>query len=82
MPESIEQQDTRDEIFTAIQQLSKAQRETVTLYYIRGYSHQEIAAMQDVPLGTVKYRMHEARRRLKKEMIAMVEDDLRGMVSW
>lgn len=82
LPESIEQQDTRDEIFTAIQQLSKAQRETVTLYYISGYSQQEIAAMQDVPLGTVKYRMHEARRRLKMEMIAMVEDVLRGMVIW
>jgi DNA-directed RNA polymerase specialized sigma24 family protein len=38
--------------------------------------------MQDVPLGTVKYRMHEARRRMKKEMIAMVEDVLRGMVIW
>ena len=37
--------------------------------------------MQDVPLGTVKYRMHEARR-LKKEMIAMVDDVLRGMVIW
>ncbi|MEE2992831.1 MAG: sigma factor-like helix-turn-helix DNA-binding protein [Gemmatimonadota bacterium] len=65
-----------------MQQLSKAQRETVTLYYISGYFQQEIAAMQGVPLGTVKYRMHEARRRMKKEMIAMVEDVLRGMVIW
>jgi DNA-directed RNA polymerase specialized sigma24 family protein len=38
--------------------------------------------MQDVPLGMVKYRMHEVRRRLKKEMIPMVEDVLRGMVIW
>lgn len=77
LPATIEQQELRDQIFSAIKHLSKPQRETVALYYISGYSQQEIAAMQDVPLGTVKYRMHEARRRLKKEMIKMVEDVLK-----
>ena len=74
---AIEGQELRDRVMAAINRLSKVQRETVTLFYINGYSQQEVAALQEVPLGTIKYRLHEARNRLKKEMIDMVEEVLK-----
>jgi DNA-directed RNA polymerase specialized sigma24 family protein len=50
---------------TAIQQLSKAQCETAMLFYINGYSHAEISRIQEVPVGTIKRRLHDAREKLK-----------------
>ncbi len=62
----------RERVMAAVSRLSKAQRETVTLFYVSGYTLQEIAAIQEVPVGTIKYRLHEARNRLKKEWMDMV----------
>ncbi|NKB71048.1 MAG: sigma-70 family RNA polymerase sigma factor, partial [Candidatus Latescibacteria bacterium] len=64
----------RQQVLNAIGRLSKAQRETTTLFYLGGYALQEIAAMQEIPVGTVKRRLHDARTRLKMEMLKMVED--------
>ena len=75
--EELEQSELRDQVMAAIGRLSKVQRETVTLYYISGYSQQEVAAIQEVPLGTIKHRLHEARRKLKKDMVEMVEEVLK-----
>ena len=75
--ENLERNELRDRVMAAIGRLSKVQRETVTLYYISGYSQQQVAAIQEVPLGTIKYRLHEARRKLKKDMVEMVEDVLK-----
>ncbi len=75
--EETEAQELRDQVLAAIGRLSKVQRETVTLFYIDGYSQGEVAAMQEVPLGTVKRRLHDARDRLKEEMMTMVESVLK-----
>jgi RNA polymerase sigma-70 factor (ECF subfamily) len=69
--------DLRDRVMAAIGRLSRVQRETVTLFYIDGYSVLEIAAMQEAPEGTIKRRLHEARHRLKEEMLEMVGDTLK-----
>ena len=68
----------RQAVLAAIARLSKAQRETTTLFYINGYSIAEVAGVQEVPVGTVKRRLHDARARLKEEMLAMVEDVLKS----
>ncbi len=60
----------------AIQVLAEPDRQVVTLFYISSYSHAEIAAFLEVPESTVKKRLHDARRRLKKGMIAMVKERL------
>jgi RNA polymerase sigma-70 factor (ECF subfamily) len=75
--EALERSELRAQVLSAIGRLSKVQRETVALYYISGYSQQEVAAMQEVPLGTVKHRLHAARHKLKEEMIDMVEEVLK-----
>ncbi|MCC7145338.1 MAG: sigma-70 family RNA polymerase sigma factor [Phycisphaeraceae bacterium] len=70
--------DLRDQVMAAIGKLSRTQRETTTLFYINGYSQQEVAAIQEVPVGTVKRRLHDARAKLKQEMLTMVEDVLKS----
>jgi RNA polymerase sigma-70 factor (ECF subfamily) len=73
----MEQKEVRDRVLDEIGRLSKAQRETTTLYYIDGFSQEQIANLQEVPVGTVKRRLHDARKRLKEEMIEMVEEVLK-----
>ena len=73
----VEKSELREQVMDAVGQLSKTQRETVTLYYISEYSLAEVATIQNVPLGTVKRRLHEARKKLKEEMVEMVEDVLK-----
>jgi RNA polymerase sigma-70 factor (ECF subfamily) len=38
--------------------------------YISGYSYKEIAKMTDVPIGTIKSRIHLAKGRLRKQYIS------------
>jgi len=68
----------REEVMAAIGRLSKTQRETTTLFYINGYSVEEVANIQEVPVGTVSRRLHDARKRLKEEMVGMVEQVLKS----
>jgi RNA polymerase sigma factor (sigma-70 family) len=73
----MEKQELRDRVMAAIGRLSRTQQETTILFYINGYSQKEVAAIQEVPLGTVKRRLHDARHRLKEEMMDMVEEVLK-----
>ena len=75
---ALEQRELRDKVMAAIGRLAKAQRETTTLFYINGYSVEQVAAIQEAPVGTVKRRLHDARKRLKEEMMGMVEDVLKS----
>jgi len=75
---NVEGNDLREQVLEAIGKLGKAQRETVTLYYINGYSVDEVATMQESPAGTVKRRLHEARKKLKEEMMKTVEGVLKS----
>jgi len=77
-PAEMERRELRDRVLAAIGRLSKTQRETTTLFYINGYSIEEVAGIQDVPAGTVKRRLHDARERLKQEMLRVVEEVLKS----
>ncbi len=58
----------------AVASLFEPHREAVSLYYIDGYTCDQVAGFLGVTEGTVKRRLHEARNRLRKEMIHMVRD--------
>ncbi len=73
-----QRRELRELVLAAIDRLGQAQRETTTLFYINGYSLAEVAGIQQVPLGTVKGRLHDAREKLKEELIGMVEDVLKS----
>ncbi len=56
------------EVFTQVMQLPEAQRETVMLVFVEGYSYREAAALLDVPIGTIMSRLSNARQKLKTVM--------------
>jgi len=49
----------------ALVALPELEHETLELFYGRGLALVEIAHVQEVPVGTVKSRLHRARRQLK-----------------
>ena len=56
---------TRFEMTDAIMKLSKSQQELIFLKYFQDYRNQDIAAIQNIPEGTVKSRLHTALKKLK-----------------
>jgi RNA polymerase sigma factor (sigma-70 family) len=50
----------------AIGQLKEEYRILVDLSYLKGYTHEEIAALQKIPLGTVKTRIRTALQQMRK----------------
>jgi RNA polymerase sigma-70 factor, ECF subfamily len=66
---------TEDErrVTAALAQLSPLKREALVLRIYAGLQYSEIARIQNAPVGTVKFRIHEAVRDLTKRMGA--EDD-------
>jgi RNA polymerase sigma-70 factor, ECF subfamily len=63
-----------ERLWEAMGRLKALDRETLVAFYIRGLSLVEMADELDVPLGTIKRRLHTARKRLKAELEASVAD--------
>ena len=55
-------------LWEAIGRLKRIDRETLVAFYIESKSLLEIADEVDAPLGTIKRRLHTARKRLKAEL--------------
>jgi RNA polymerase sigma-70 factor (ECF subfamily) len=62
-------------LWEALDRMKPLDRESLVAFYIQGLSLSEIAEDLDVPLGTVKRRLHTARRRLKTELAGSVAGD-------
>jgi RNA polymerase sigma-70 factor (ECF subfamily) len=45
--------------------LKKEHRVLIELAYFKGYTHEEIAEIEDIPLGTVKTRIRNALLQLR-----------------
>jgi RNA polymerase sigma-70 factor (ECF subfamily) len=69
------------ELYDAVQEsyksLSNENRLVMTLRCIDGLTYEEIGKFLDLPISTVKWRLYDARRKLKKEIIEMVEKELK-----
>lgn len=63
--QDIERGQFMQKLARALDQLSEAQRVAVMLYEVEGYSLPEIEKITDVPVGTLKSRLHRARNQLK-----------------
>jgi RNA polymerase sigma-70 factor (ECF subfamily) len=74
------QGEQRDRILAAIDTLGEKHRLVVILRYYAGLSNEEIAQTLDIPSGTVRSRLHAARRRLR-ELLAEGEEQDRTPVS-
>jgi RNA polymerase sigma-70 factor (ECF subfamily) len=58
-----------------VDQLPVKQRQVVTLFYMQEQSHEEVAAMLAMPVGTVKTLLHRARARLSAAVADGVPHD-------
>ncbi len=66
-PEQISLQDARRQVVdSALDALDPGQREAIDLAFFGGFSHREIAARLDQPLGTVKTRIRLGMVRLRR----------------
>jgi RNA polymerase sigma-70 factor, ECF subfamily len=66
--EYVEQRDDWYRVQKAVSVLPISQRMVVVLYYLDDLSLQEISEIVDVPVGTVKSRLHYGRQALKKSL--------------
>jgi RNA polymerase sigma-70 factor (ECF subfamily) len=66
--EAVEKRDDWDHVQQAVSGLPLPQRVVVVLYYLNDLSLQEISEILDVPVGTVKSRLHYGRKALKKNL--------------
>ena len=61
-------------LWDGLARLKTLDRETLVAFYIQGQSLIEIAERLDTPIGTIKRRLHTARKRLKAELQASAAD--------
>lgn len=67
----IELQEAYAQLLAAFDQLSDTLRITVVLTTLQGLSHAETAVVLDTTEGTVAWRVHEARRKLREKLTAL-----------
>ena len=60
-----------DDIAATIDALPEAQRSVLLLHYMNDFAQTEIAAFLEIPLGTVKSRLHHARKQIKQRMTVL-----------
>lgn len=64
--QQFEQAELREHLQKAIDQLPEPQKTVLVLFEIEGFKARDIAAMLDIPEGTVTSRLHHARKRLRQ----------------
>ena len=61
-------------LWEALARIKSIDREVLVAFYIQGESLIEIADRLDAPIGTIKRRLHTARKRLKAELESCVSE--------
>lgn len=57
-----------DELSAALSKIPSKMREVFLLCDLEGYTYEEIAEITDIPIGTVRSRLHRARNLLQDEL--------------
>ena len=68
-------------IYMAIDDLPSDLREAITLREIEGLSYEDIAAVMDCPIGTVRSRIFRAREAIDEKLEPILDDDSRHVSS-
>ena len=74
--EILESRDTKEHVQAVLQSLPEQERMVINLFYINEFSQKEVAAFLELPVSTVNYRLHNARKRLKKEFVNMARQTM------
>ncbi|MFA6233489.1 MAG: sigma-70 family RNA polymerase sigma factor [Bacteroidota bacterium] len=62
----MEARELQSAVSRAVEMLRPEYASVVTLFYLHEQSHEEIAAITGLPLGTIKNRLHRARTELRR----------------
>ena len=73
--DAAEQAQLRDRLAAALAALPERQRAIVQLFEVDGFSGAEIAELLDMPAGTVRWNLHEARRALRERLVEFTEEE-------
>jgi RNA polymerase sigma-70 factor (ECF subfamily) len=72
----LELEELRRQVRRAVESLPPAGCETVTLFYLNEMSCGQIGNLLGVPAGTVKRRLHDARKRLRGMLLGVIGEDI------
>ncbi|HEY2164519.1 MAG TPA: RNA polymerase sigma factor [Gemmatimonadaceae bacterium] len=63
-----------DEVAAALQRLPDEHRVVATMFFIDELSYQETADALGIPVGTVRSRLHRARKTLQSRLVRLAQD--------
>src|SRR4051794_9197358 len=73
-PDRLIARERAQHLWEALARIKTIDREVLVAFYIQGESLIEIADRLDAPIGTIKRRLHTARKRLKAELESGVSE--------
>ena len=74
---SAERSELVDKILDEIRRLPENQRVVTILFYVDGYTQDDIGHFLDLPTSTVNKRLYTARQKLKETIVEVVRTDLK-----
>lgn len=66
----VERSELRDRLCAAIESLPERERMVIELFELEGFDSGQVAEILDMPRGTVRWHLHEARRALRAQLVA------------
>ena len=69
----LEQRELAVLIQDAVASLKDILREVISLYYFEGYNIEQISDFLDIPIGTIKRRLHDGREALRSSAMKIIE---------
>ena len=66
--DEMDRAEQRTALYDGLDKLKPVDRATLVAFYLRGRSLQQMSSEFETPVGTIKRRLHVARKRLKREM--------------
>ena len=71
---ALEKRNLQDAVRSAIEALAPPHRQVILLREIEGLSYDEMAVLLEVPVGTVRSRLHNARAALAERLMPLAAD--------
>ena len=70
---TLERQERADQVHAALEKLSDEHREVLVLREMEGFCYETISQMLDLPIGTVRSRLHRGRTELRGLLKSLLE---------
>ncbi|MFA6110352.1 MAG: sigma-70 family RNA polymerase sigma factor [Candidatus Latescibacterota bacterium] len=70
-------EEEKEQVFRAVVGLAEKYRRVLVGYYIHQETYEELAARFSIPLSSVKWRIHEGRRRLRERWDSLMDEPRR-----